>query len=42
MLEYIYGGEEGVIFGVWDLIVVYVINEIMDKLIVSYKRGKYL
>lgn len=33
MLECFYGGE--------GLIVIYVIKEIMDKFIVSYKRGKY-
>ena len=42
MLEYIHGGEEGAIFGAWDLIAAYATNERMDKLIASYKRGKYL
>ena len=38
MLEYIHGGEDGAIFGAWA----YALNETMDKLIASYKRGKYL
>ena len=42
MLEYIHGGEEGAIFGAWDLIAAYATNETMDKLIASYKKGKYL
>ena len=42
VLEYIHGGEEGAIFGAWDLIAAYASKEIMDKLIASYKRGKYL
>ena len=40
MLEYIHGGEEGAIFGAWDLIAAYATNETMDKLIASYKRGR--
>ena len=42
MLQYIHGGEEGAIFGAWDLIAAYATNETMDRLIASYKRGKYL
>ena len=42
MLEYIHGGEDRAIFGAWDLIVAHALNETMDKLIASYKRGKYL
>ena len=42
MLECIHGGEEGAIFGAWDLIAACATNETMDKLIASYKRGKCL
>lgn len=43
MLEYIHGGEEeGAILGARDLIAAYATKETMDKLIASYKRGKYL
>ena len=39
MLEYIHGGEEGAIFGAWDLIAACASKETMDKLIASYTRG---
>lgn len=42
MLEYIHGGEEGAILGAWDLIAAHATKETMDKLIASYKIGKYL
>ena len=42
MLENIHGGEEGAIFGAWDLSAAYSSKETIDKLIASYKRGKCL
>lgn len=42
MLEYIHGGEEGAILGALDLIAAHATKETMDKLIASYKIGKYL
>ena len=34
--------EDGAIFGAWDLIATYASKEMFDKVINSYKRGKYL
>ena len=42
MLEYIHGGDEGALFGAWDFFASFASKEIIDKLISSYKRGKYL
>ena len=42
MLEYIHGGDEGALFGAWDFVASFASKEIIDKLISSYKLGKYL
>ena len=42
MLEYIHGGDEGALYGAWDFLASFASKEIIDKLISSYKRGKYL
>lgn len=42
ILEYIHGGDEAAIFGAWDIVAAFASRETMDKLINSYKRGKYL
>ena len=42
MLEYIHGGDEGALFGAWDFVASFASKEIVDKLISSYKWGKYL
>ena len=42
ILNYIHGGEEAAILGAWDFVASTAPKDIMDKLIGSYKRGKYL
>ena len=42
MLECIHGGDEGALYGAWDFLASFASKEIIDKLISSYKRGKYL
>jgi hypothetical protein len=42
ILNYLHGGEEAAILGAWDFIAAYASKDIMDKLIGSYKRRKYL
>ena len=42
MLEYIHGGDEGALYGAWDFLASFASKEIIDKLISSYKRGRYL
>ena len=42
MLEYTHGGDEGALFGAWDFVASFASKEIIDKLISSYKLGKYL
>ena len=42
MLEYIHGGDEGALYGAWDFLASFASKEIIDKLISSNKRGKYL
>ena len=42
ILNYIHGGEEAAILGAWDFIESNASKDVMDKLIGSYKRGKYL
>ena len=41
VLEYIHGGKEGALYGAWDFLQSNA-KEMMDSLIASYKRGKYL
>ena len=41
MREYIHGGDEGALYGAWDFLASFASKEIIDKLISSYKRGKY-
>ena len=40
ILEYIHGGLSGPLFGVWDFILGYRDETLIEKFIVSYKRGK--
>ena len=42
ILEYIHGGEEGAVYGAWDILVRYASKELMEKFIISYKRGKFI
>lgn len=42
IFNYIHGGEEAAIYGAWDLIGSSASKEVFDKLISTYKRGKYL
>ena len=42
MLQYIHGGDGGALHGAWDFLASFASKEIIDKLISSYKRGKYL
>lgn len=37
-----HGGEEGAVYGAWDFIAANASKEVIDKLISSYRRGKYL
>ena len=42
-LRYIHGGLDGAIFGAWDFLVGNISDDtLLDKLISSYKRGRYL
>ena len=42
LLEYIHGGNEAAIYGAWDFIKSAANNDIMEKLVMSFKRGKFL
>lgn len=42
ILEYIHGGPMGSLFGAWDYLQSHAKPELMEKLILSYKRGKFL
>jgi len=42
ILEFIHGGLDGAIYGAWDFIASVVSSSVLDKLISTYKRGKYL
>ena len=42
ILIYIHGGEEAAIIGAWDFLASNASKDVMDKLIGSYRRGKYL
>ena len=42
MLEYIHGGDERALYGAWDFLTSFASKEIIDKLVASYKQGKYL
>ena len=42
ILEFIHGGTEPSLYGAWDFLSANASNEIMSKLISTYKRGKFL
>ena len=42
VLEYIHGGLDGAIYGAWDFIKTVSSTEKLEKLILSYKRGRFL
>ena len=42
VLTYIHGGRNGAILGAWDFVSAHISQSLLDKLISSYKRGKYL
>lgn len=42
ILVYIHGSEEGAVWGAWDFIAAHASQEIINKLVSSYRRGKYL
>ena len=42
MLAYIHGGDQCAIFGAWDYISSHCNTQLMEKLILSFKRGKFL
>ena len=42
VLQYIHGGSEGAIYGAWDFLKRHASNELIEKLLLSYKRGKFL
>ena len=41
ILSYIHGDNEGTVLGAWDFVASVASKEIFDKLVGSYKRGKY-
>ena len=42
VFEYIHGDKEGALYGAWDFLQSNAKKEMMDSLIASYKKGKYL
>ena len=42
MLQYIHGGSDGAIFGAWDFIQRFAPPELIEKLLINYKRGKFI
>ena len=42
IFEFIHGGEEGSLYGAWDHVVSNASKPLMEKLLGSYKRGKFL
>lgn len=42
ILEFIYGGFELFLYGVWDFLVFSASEEIMIKLMSNYKRGRFI
>ena len=42
ILEYIHGGISGALFGAWDFILGYGDETLIEKFIVSYRRGKFI
>ena len=42
MLEFIHGGSEPSLYGAWDFLSANAREEIMSKLMGSYKRGRFL
>lgn len=42
ILQFIHGGTEPLLYGAWDFLSANASNEIMSKLISTYKRGKFL
>ena len=41
-LEYIDGGEKGALYGAWDFLCRFATTELMEKLIIGYRRGKFI
>ena len=42
VLAYIHGGMQGAIFGAWDFSSRYAGKDLMEKIFLTYKRGKFL
>ena len=42
ILEYIHGGLSGALFGAWDFILGYGDETLIEKLMISYRRGKFI
>jgi hypothetical protein len=42
ILEYIHGGISGALFGAWDFILGYGDEALIEKLVISYRRGKFI
>ena len=42
ILEYIHGGKESSLYGAWDYLKSHASTTLIEKLIVSYKRGKFI
>ena len=41
-LEYIHGGKEGAIYGAWDFLCASASNDLIERLIVSFRRGNFI
>ena len=42
ILEYIHGGLFGALFGAWDFILGYCDETLIEKFLISYRRGKFI
>ena len=42
VLEFIHGGHSASVLGAWDYVCRYAVKDLMEKLIVDYKRGKFI
>ena len=42
ILEYVHGGEQGSLYGAWDFLQSHCGSDLMEKFILSFKRGKFL
>lgn len=42
MLEFIHGGETGALYGAWDFLCRYAKHAMMEELLLSYRRGKFV